>query len=44
MVAELPNADHADLGRLAGSFATVSVAHQIVSLMGYWLGMRTTAR
>lgn len=31
-------------GRLAGSFGTVYVAHQLVSLMGYWLGMRTTAR
>ena len=31
-------------GRLAGSFGTVYVAHQLVSLTGYWLGMRTTAR
>jgi CDP-diglyceride synthetase len=31
-------------GRLAGSFGTVYVGHQLISLMGYWLGMRTTAR
>jgi CDP-archaeol synthase len=30
--------------RLAGSLGTVYVGHQLVSLMGYWLGMRTTAR
>jgi hypothetical protein len=30
--------------RLAGSFAAVYVGHQLVSLAGYWLGMRTTAR
>ena len=30
--------------RLAGSIGTVYVGHQVVSLMGYWLGMRTTAR
>ena len=32
------------LGRLAGSFGTVYVGHQLISLMGYWLGMRTTPR
>jgi CDP-diglyceride synthetase len=32
------------LGRLAGSFGTVYVGHQLISLLGYWLGMRTTAR
>jgi hypothetical protein len=31
-------------GRLAGSFGTVYVGHQLVSLVGYWLGMRATAR
>jgi CDP-archaeol synthase len=31
-------------GRLGGSLATVYVGHQVVSLVGYWLGMRTTAR
>jgi hypothetical protein len=31
-------------GRLAGSFGTVYVGHQLISLMGYWLGMRATAR
>jgi CDP-diacylglycerol--serine O-phosphatidyltransferase len=30
--------------RLAGSFAAVYVGHQIISLIGYWLGMRTTPR
>jgi len=30
--------------RLAGSFATVYVGHQILSLAGYWLGMRGTPR
>ena len=32
------------LPRLAGSLATVYVGHQIVSLVGYWLGMRQTPR
>jgi hypothetical protein len=32
------------LGRLAGSLSTVYVGHQLISLLGYWLGMRTTAR
>ena len=32
------------LGRLAGSLGTVYVGHQLISLLGYWLGMRTTAR
>jgi hypothetical protein len=32
------------LPRLAGSLATVYVGHQIVSLVGYWLGMRKTPR
>jgi CDP-diglyceride synthetase len=32
------------LGRLAGSFGTVYVGHQLISLLGYWLGMRATAR
>ncbi len=31
-------------GRLAGSIGTVYVGHQLVTLMGYWLGMRTSAR
>jgi hypothetical protein len=31
-------------GRLGGSLGTVYVGHQLVSLVGYWLGMRTTAR
>jgi len=30
--------------RLAGSFAAVYIGHQILSLVGYWLGMRTTPR
>jgi CDP-archaeol synthase len=32
------------LPRLAGSLATVYVGHQILSLAGYWLGMRRTPR
>ena len=32
------------LPRLAGSLATVYIGHQIVSLVGYWLGMRQTPR
>ena len=32
------------LGRFAGSLGTVYVGHQLISLMGYWLGMRATAR
>jgi hypothetical protein len=31
-------------GRLAGSLGAVYLGHQLVSLAGYWLGMRTTAR
>ena len=30
--------------RLAGSLATVYVGHQLISVAGYWLGMRTSAR
>jgi hypothetical protein len=30
--------------RVAGSLATVYIGHQIVSLVGYWLGMRRTPR
>jgi CDP-archaeol synthase len=30
--------------RLMGSLATVYVGHQLLSLVGYWLGMRTTPR
>ncbi len=30
--------------RLAGSLGAVYVGHQLVSLVGYWLGMRATAR
>ena len=32
------------VGRLVGTFGTVYIGHQLVSLMGYWLGMRTSAR
>ena len=32
------------MGRLAGTFGTVYIGHQLVSLVGYWLGMRTSAR
>jgi hypothetical protein len=31
-------------GRVAGSLGSVYVGHQLVSLLGYWLGMRATAR
>ncbi len=31
-------------GRLAGSLGTVYVGHQLVSLVGHWLGMRNTPR
>jgi len=30
--------------RLAGSLATVYVGHQLISVAGYWLGMRKSAR
>jgi len=30
--------------RLAGSFAAVYIGHQMISRIGYWLGMRTTPR
>jgi hypothetical protein len=30
--------------RIAGSLGTVYVGHQVVTLVGYWLGMRKTAR
>jgi hypothetical protein len=32
------------VARLAGSLAMVYVGHQVLSLMGYWLGMRATPR
>ena len=32
------------LGRLGGTLGTVYIGHQLVSLVGYWLGMRTSAR
>jgi hypothetical protein len=30
--------------RIAGSLVFVYVAHQVVTLVGYWLGMRATSR
>jgi hypothetical protein len=30
--------------RLGGTLGTVYIRHQLVSLVGYWLGMRTSAR
>jgi hypothetical protein len=32
------------VGRLAGTLGTVYIGHQLVSLVGYWLGMRTSPR
>lgn len=32
------------MGRLGGTLGTVYIGHQLVSLVGYWLGMRTSAR
>jgi hypothetical protein len=32
------------LARLAGSLGSVYVGHQVLSLAGYWLGMRSTTR
>jgi hypothetical protein len=32
------------LPRLAGSLLAVYIGHQLLSVTGYWLGMRTTAR
>jgi CDP-diglyceride synthetase len=32
------------LPRLAGSLLVVYIGHQLLSVAGYWLGMRTTAR
>jgi hypothetical protein len=32
------------VGRLVGTLGTVYIGHQLVSLVGYWLGMRTSAR
>jgi len=32
------------IGRLGGTLGTVYIGHQLVSLVGYWLGMRTSAR
>jgi hypothetical protein len=32
------------IGRLGGTLGTVYIGHQLVSLVGYWLGMRTNAR
>ena len=32
------------LARLGGTLGTVYIGHQLVSLVGYWLGMRTSAR
>jgi hypothetical protein len=32
------------LGRVSGSVACVYVGHQVVTRLGYWLGMRATAR
>ena len=32
------------LPRLAGSLLAVYIGHQLLSVAGYWLGMRTTAR
>ena len=31
-------------GRVLGSLACIYVGHQVVTLAGYWLGMRATAR
>ena len=32
------------VGRLGGALGTAYIGHQLVSLVGYWLGMRTSAR
>jgi hypothetical protein len=32
------------LGRVIGSVVCVILGHQIVTLLGYWLGVRATAR
>jgi len=32
------------VGRVAGTLGTVYIGHQLVSLVGYWLGMRTSPR
>ena len=32
------------VGRLGGALAVMYIGHQLVSLVGYWLGMRTSAR
>ena len=40
----LPWVARPTMGRLAGTFGTVYIGHQLVSLVGYWLGMRTSAR
>lgn len=33
-----------NIGRVIGSFAMMYAGHQMVSVAGYWLGMRKTAR